>query len=78
MEYTHSQVCVFHNWQRETSPTQYVQPSLIDFENVKDEFRPGTWRNLNPGGLSDVMLLAGHNNYLRQAVERRDHLQIIF
>lgn len=67
--------CALHNWQRKTSPQQYVQPQLVDQENVDSGFyQPGTWREINAAGLIDTRLHAGSNNYSRQAALIRQSL----
>ena len=51
--------CALHNWQRKTS-AEYVQPSLIDAENIEThEYTPGNWRNVHSGGLTDGALQTG-------------------
>lgn len=65
--------CAIHNWQRKTAPQQYVQPQLVDQENVDSGvYQPGTWRSVNAGGLIDAKLQATSNNYSKQAALRRE------
>lgn len=63
--------CSLHNWLRKTN-NAYVNPGLVDDEDLNHLHLPGSWRSAQSGGLLPISERSHNRNPSRVASQKRD------